>query len=81
MIGVMKMVKKKSLSTSTQTKTVKPIEVVAEALKPTTISKKELKQIVDGMSEAMMCPTQRWYGEKFYPEYMKNLALLKQLAE
>ena len=83
------MTKKKKMetsTTSTKSSTVKEqIDTVGArmtaVMKPTTISKSELKKIVDGLPEPKMDPTRRWYGETFYPTYDKAYAKLKRLVE
>ena len=58
-----------------ETQTIEPVTVKPAAPKPT------LQEIVALFPDAEVVPTQRWYGETFYPKYTEALKLLKELAK
>ena len=58
-----------------ETQTIEPVTVKPTAPKPT------LQEIVALFPDAEVVPTQRWYGETFYPKYTQALKLLKELAK
>jgi len=45
-----------------------------------TVKKPTLSEVVALFPEAELVPTQRWYGETFYPKYTHALQQLKKLA-
>jgi len=69
----------------------KPAEIVTEIVKlleptvaPLVIEKPRaltLAEVAGMFPEPELTPTQRSYGETFYPQYVKALAELKRLAE
>ena len=59
----------------TQTIEPEPVYVKPAAPKPT------LQEIVALFPDAEVVPTQRWYGETFYPKYTEALRLLKEFAK
>ena len=80
--GVMKNMPKRTarkverkVETQTIEPTPEPVYVEPMAPKPT------LQEIVALFPDAEVVPTQRWYGETFYPKYTEALKLLKELAK
>lgn len=61
----------------------RPVEPEVVAVAPTVEKPRTLTvaEVAAMFPEPELTPTQRSYGETFYPQYVKALAELKRLAE